>query len=127
MLVLRWTLEGAFPPLFKSVPLSGSDARGLRSYVERHHYAAEDAGLTFGRSSRSTGALAEAGAVTSVGSRGGAPSTTPSQSRSSGCKTELVRGRGPWRGIDDVEHATQEWVDWLNTQSTMVSVGSSPN
>ena len=28
-------------------------------------------------------------------------------------KTELVRNRGPWRGLDDLELATLEWVDWF--------------
>jgi hypothetical protein len=32
-------------------------------------------------------------------------------------KTELVRPRGPWRGLDDLELATLEWVEpstWVN-------------
>ena len=29
-------------------------------------------------------------------------------------KTELVRNRGPWRGLEDLELATLEWVDWFN-------------
>src|SRR5581483_10331236 len=29
-------------------------------------------------------------------------------------KTELIRRRGPWRTIDDVELATLEWIDWFN-------------
>ena len=28
-------------------------------------------------------------------------------------KTELIRRRGPWRGLDDVELATLEYADWL--------------
>jgi hypothetical protein len=32
------------------------------------------------------------------------------------CKTELVRSRGPWRGLDDLEPATLEWVDWSTIQ-----------
>ena len=31
-------------------------------------------------------------------------------------KTELIRPRGPWRGLDDVELATLEWVDWHNNR-----------
>lgn len=30
-------------------------------------------------------------------------------------KAELIRNRGPWTGIDDVEIATAEWVHWFNT------------
>jgi transposase InsO family protein len=29
-------------------------------------------------------------------------------------KTELIRRRGPWRSLDQVELATAEWVDWYN-------------
>ena len=31
-------------------------------------------------------------------------------------KTELIRRRGPWKNVDDVELATLEWVDWHNNQ-----------
>jgi putative transposase len=31
-------------------------------------------------------------------------------------KTELIRPHGPWRGLDDVEIATLEWVDWYNNR-----------
>ena len=26
----------------------------------------------------------------------------------------MIRHRGPWRGLDDVEYATLAYVDWLN-------------
>jgi len=26
----------------------------------------------------------------------------------------LIRNKGPWRGLDDVEYATAEWVGWFN-------------
>jgi putative transposase len=29
-------------------------------------------------------------------------------------KTEVILHRGPWRGFDDVEIATLEWVWWFN-------------
>jgi hypothetical protein len=29
-------------------------------------------------------------------------------------KTEVIKRRGPWRTVDQVEYATAEWVDWLN-------------
>ena len=29
-------------------------------------------------------------------------------------KTEVIRPRGPWRGLEAVEFATLEWVDWFN-------------
>jgi putative transposase len=58
--------------------------------------------------------LAEAGAVTSVGSRGDSYDNALAESTIGLYKTELVRRRGPWRSIDDLELATLEWVDWYN-------------
>jgi len=29
-------------------------------------------------------------------------------------KTELIKRRGPWRTVEQVEIATLEWVDWFN-------------
>ena len=29
-------------------------------------------------------------------------------------KTELITPRRPWKGVDDLEIATAEWVDWFN-------------
>jgi transposase InsO family protein len=41
-------------------------------------------------------------------------------------KTELIRRRGPWRGIDDVEYATLEWVDWFNHRRLLEPIGDVP-
>jgi putative transposase len=38
----------------------------------------------------------------------------PAESTIGLSKTELVRRRGPWRHLDDLELATLEWVDWYN-------------
>jgi putative transposase len=63
---------------------------------------------------RYTERLAEAGAVASVGSRGDSYDNALAESFNGLYKTELIRHRGPWRGIDDVEHATLDYVDWFN-------------
>jgi putative transposase len=63
---------------------------------------------------RYTERLAEAGAVASVGSRGDSYDNTLAESFNGLYKTELIRHRGPWRGLDDVEHATLDYVDWFN-------------
>jgi hypothetical protein len=36
--------------------------------------------------------------------------------------TEVIRQAGPWRGLDDVEYATLEWVAWFNTQRLLERV-----
>lgn len=56
--------------------------------------------------------LALADAVASVGSRGDSYDNAAAESMIGLFKTELIRRRGPWRGLDDVELATLEWVDW---------------
>ena len=63
---------------------------------------------------RYTERLAEAGAVTSVGSRGDSFDNALAETMIGLYKTELIRRRGPWKGIDEVEYATLEWVDWFN-------------
>ena len=39
-------------------------------------------------------------------------------------KTEVIRRRGPWRGPEDVEFATLEWVHWYNTQRLLEPIGN---
>ena len=58
--------------------------------------------------------LAEAGIAPSVGSVGDALDNALAETEIGLFKTELIHHRGPWRGLDDVELATLEWVDWHN-------------
>ena len=41
-------------------------------------------------------------------------------------KTEHIRRRGPWRGIEAVELATLEWVHWFNNQRLLEPLGYVP-
>ena len=41
-------------------------------------------------------------------------------------KTEVIRRRGPWRNIDEVEYATLEWVDWFNRRRLLGPLGYVP-
>lgn len=41
-------------------------------------------------------------------------------------KSELVRNRGPWRGIDEVEIATVEYIDWYNNRRLHGELGHVP-
>ena len=38
-------------------------------------------------------------------------------------KTEVIRHRGPWKQIEDVEYATLEWVDWFNHLRLLEPIG----
>jgi putative transposase len=75
---------------------------------------------------RYTERLAEAGAVTSVGSRGDSYDNALAETIIGLYKTELVRRRGPWKGLDDLEYATLEWVDWCNHRRLLEPIGYVP-
>lgn len=72
-----------------------------------HH---SDAGARY-TSIAFTERLAEAGVSPSVGSVGDALDNALAETEIGLFKTELIHHRGPWRGLDDVELATLEWVD----------------
>ena len=75
---------------------------------------------------RYTERLAEAGAVPSVGSKGDSYDNALAESFNGLYKTELIRHRGPWRGLEDVEHATLEYVDWFNHRRLHGELGMVP-
>jgi len=75
---------------------------------------------------RYTERLAEAGAVASVGSRGDSYDNALAESFNGLYKTELIRHRGPWRGLDDVEFATLDYVDWFNHRRLHGELGMRP-
>jgi putative transposase len=75
---------------------------------------------------RYTERLAEAGAVASVGSRGDSFDNALAETIIGLYKSELIRRRGPWKGIDEVEYATLEWVDWFNHRRLLEPIGYVP-
>lgn len=75
---------------------------------------------------RYTERLAEAGAVASVGSRGDSYDNALAESFNGLFKTELIRHRGPWRALDDVEYATLDYVDWFNHRRLHGELGMVP-
>ena len=74
-------------------------------------------------SMRYTERLATAGVAPSVGSVGDAYDNALAESVIGLFKTEVIRRRGPWRGFDDVEYATLEWVAWFNQQRLLEPLG----
>jgi putative transposase len=70
--------------------------------------------------------LAEAGAVTSVGSRGDSYDNALAESVIGLYKAELITMRAPWRSIEDVELATLSWVHWWNNQRLHSAIGDLP-
>ena len=75
---------------------------------------------------RYTERLAEIGAAPSIGSVGDSYDNSLAESTIWLYKTELIRRRGPWKGIDEVEYATLEWVDWFNHRRLLEPIGYVP-
>ena len=87
-----------------------------------HH---SDRGVQY-LSIRYTERLAEAGIEPSVGSVGDLYDNALAETIIGLYKTELIRQRGPWRHIEDVEFATLEWVDWFNHRRLLEPIGDVP-
>lgn len=96
---------------------TGADLAGLV-----HH---SDRGVQY-RAVRYTQRLAEADAVASVGSKGDSYDNAMAEAFNSLYKAELVRNKGPWRGIDDIEIATVEYIDWYNNRRLHGELGHVP-
>jgi putative transposase len=59
--------------------------------------------------------LAEIGALPSIGSVADSYDNALAETVNGLYKTELIRRRGPWRTVEEVELATAGWVHWFNT------------
>ena len=70
--------------------------------------------------------LAEAGITASVGSAGDSYDNALAETINGLYKTEVIRKRGPWRNVDQVEYATLEWVDWFNNRRLLQPIGDIP-
>ena len=75
---------------------------------------------------RYTQRLAEAGAVASVGSTGDSYDNALAEAFNSLFKAELVRNKGPWKNIDDLEIAVAEYIDWFNHRRLHGEIGLVP-
>jgi transposase InsO family protein len=75
---------------------------------------------------RYTERLAEVGIETSVGSVGDSYDNAMAETVIGLYKAEEIRRNGPWRGLDAVEYATAEWVEWFNNRRLLEPIGDIP-
>ena len=87
-----------------------------------HHY---ERGVQY-LAIRYTERLADAGAVRSVGSRGDPYDSALAEAVNGLYKAEVIRKRGPWRSLEQVELATAEWVDWWNHRRLHSAIDDMP-
>jgi putative transposase len=96
---------------------AGADLAGLV-----HH---SDRGVQY-RAVRYTERLDEAAAVASVGSKGDSYDNALAEAFNSLFKAELIRNKGPWTSINDVEIAVAEYIDWFNQRRLHGELGHVP-
>jgi putative transposase len=87
-----------------------------------HH---SDRGVQY-RAIRYTDRLADAEAVASVGSKGDSYDNALAEAFNSLFKAELIRNKGPWRSINDLEIATAEYIGWFNHRRLHGEIGYRP-
>jgi transposase InsO family protein len=87
-----------------------------------HH---SDRGVQY-LSIRYTERLAEAGIEPSVGSKGDSYDNAMAESVIGLFKAEVIHRLGPWKGLEDVEFATLEWVAWFNGSRLLEPLGYVP-
>ena len=75
---------------------------------------------------RYTERLIEAGMEPSVGTVGDSYDNALAESVIGLFKTEVIRRRGPRRGVEAVEFATLEWVAWFNRHRLLEPIGYVP-
>ncbi len=70
--------------------------------------------------------LMDAGIDASAGTVGDVYDNAMAETINGLFKTEVIRRRGPWKGLEDVEYATLEWVHWFNTSRLFEPIGYVP-
>ncbi len=71
-------------------------------------------------------ALTAAGAVASVGNVGDSFDNALAESTIGQLKAELIKTRGPWRSLEQLEYAVFEYIDWWNHRRLHTEIGMVP-
>ncbi|AVH54516.1 MULTISPECIES: integrase core domain-containing protein [Streptomyces] len=96
---------------------AGGDLSGLV-----HH---SDRGVQY-RAIRYTERLEQAQVVASVGSKVDSYDNALAEAFNSLFKAELIRNKGPWTGLNDLEVAVAEYIDWFNQRRLHGELGHVP-
>jgi putative transposase len=70
--------------------------------------------------------LDDAGAVRSVGSRGDSYDNALAEAVNGLYKAEVIRKRGPWRSLEQMELGTAAWVEWWNHRRLHGAINDMP-
>ena len=83
------------------------DGRDLTGLIAHHDHGVQYLSVAYSEH------LDAAGIKPSTGAVGSSYDNALAESIIGLYKTELIKPRRPWKGIDDLELATAEWVDWF--------------
>ncbi|QOK22383.1 IS3 family transposase [Janibacter indicus] len=86
----------------------GREGRDLAGLIAHHDHGVQYLSVAYSEH------LATAGIKPSTGAVGSSHDNALAESVIGLYKTELIKPRRPWKGLDDLEIATAEWVDWFN-------------
>jgi putative transposase len=84
------------------------DGRDLTGLIAHHDHGVQYLSIAYSEH------LDVAGIKPSTGAVGSSFDNALAETINGLYKTELIKPRRPWKGVDDLEIATAEWVDWFN-------------
>ncbi len=84
------------------------DGRDLTGLIAHHDHGVQYLSIAYSEH------LDVAGIKPSTGAVGSSYDNALAETINGLYKTELIKPRRPWKGLDDLEIATAEWVDWFN-------------
>jgi len=75
---------------------------------------------------RYTERLTAAGILASTGKTGDAYDNAMAETINGLFKAEIIHRNGHWKGMEDIEFAALEWVDWFNNRRLLEPIGNIP-
>ena len=98
----------------------GREGRGVTGVIQHHDHGSQYTSVAYSER------LAADGIRPSMGVVGSSYDNALAETINGLYKTELIKSRGPWRTIDQVEVVTAEWVDWFNRRRLYEYCGDLP-
>lgn len=112
--ILGWSVATTMTSRFvvdaveQAIWTRGREGRDLAGLVAHHDHGVQYLSVAYSEH------LAAAGIKPSTGAVGSSHDNALAESVIGLYKTELIKPKRPWKGLDDLEIATAEWVDWFN-------------
>lgn len=112
--ILGWSVSTSMTAAFvvnaveQAIFTRGREGHALTGLVAHHDHGVQYLSLAYSEH------LDAAGIKPSTGAVGSSYDNALAETINGLYKTELIKPRRPWKGLDDLEIATAEWIDWYN-------------